>query len=72
MIFDAKFPYKLSYFELLCLLTKMAAKTMKSCIRGHFEYSVKTSRLQDLLYTHPLGKQDMPLGLLRCILQIEI
>ena len=28
-IFDAEFPYKLSYFEPLCLLNKMAAKTVK-------------------------------------------
>ena len=28
-IFDAKFPYKLSYFEPLCLLAKMAVKTVK-------------------------------------------
>ena len=28
-IFVAKFPYKRSYFEPLCLLAKMAAKTMK-------------------------------------------
>ena len=28
-IFDAEFPYKLSYFEPLYLLAKMAAKTVK-------------------------------------------
>ena len=28
-IFDAEFPYKLSYFEPFCLLNKMAAKTVK-------------------------------------------
>ena len=27
-IFDAELPYKLSYFEPLCLLNKMAAKTV--------------------------------------------
>ena len=32
-IFDADFPYKLSYFEPLCLLNKMAAKTVKRSIR---------------------------------------
>ena len=31
-IFDAEFPYKLSYFEPLCLLAKMAAKTVKSLL----------------------------------------
>ena len=31
-IFDAEFPYKLSYFEPLCLLNKMAAKTVKRSI----------------------------------------
>ena len=39
-IFDAEFSCnKLSYFESYCLLTKMAAKTIKSCIRSLFEYS---------------------------------
>ena len=32
-IFDTKFPYKLSYFEPLCLLNKMAAKTVKRSIK---------------------------------------
>ena len=27
-IFDAEYPHKLSYFEPLCLLAKMAAKTV--------------------------------------------
>ena len=31
-IFDAEFPYKLSYFEPLCLLNKMATKTVKRSI----------------------------------------
>ena len=31
-IFDAEFPHKLSYFEPLCLLNKMAAKTVKRSI----------------------------------------
>ena len=31
-IFDAEFPYKLSHFEPLCLLNKMAAKTVKESI----------------------------------------
>ena len=31
-IFDAKFPYKLSYFEPLCLSAKMAAETVKRAI----------------------------------------
>ena len=31
-IFDAEFPYKLSYVEPLCLLNKLAAKTMKRSI----------------------------------------
>ena len=38
-IFEAKFPYKLSYFGPLCLLAKMVAKTVKrpivSCIIGN-------------------------------------
>ena len=29
-IFDAEFPYKLSYFEPLCLPAKMAAETIRS------------------------------------------
>ena len=32
-IFDAEFPYKLSYFEQLCLLAKMVAKTVKRPIK---------------------------------------
>ena len=31
-IFDAEFPYKLSYFEPLCQLNKKAAKTVKRLI----------------------------------------
>ena len=31
-IFDAEFPYKLSYFDPLCLLNKIAAKTVKRSI----------------------------------------
>ena len=31
-ILDAEFPYKLSYFKPLCLLNKMAAKTVKRSI----------------------------------------
>ena len=31
-IFDAEFPYTLSYFEPLCLMNKMAAKTVKRAI----------------------------------------
>ena len=34
-MFHAEFPYKLSYFEPLCLLANMAAKTVKSSIAGH-------------------------------------
>ena len=37
-IFDTEFPYKLSYFEPLCLLAKMAAKTMKSPIEHVSKY----------------------------------
>ena len=35
-IFDAEIPYKLSYFEPLCLLAKMAAKTVKRLIKSCF------------------------------------
>ena len=31
-IFDAEFPYKFSYFESLCQLNKMAAKTVKRSV----------------------------------------
>ena len=42
-IFDAEFPYKLSYFEPLCLLNKMAVKTVKSSIQllGYNQYEWK-------------------------------
>ena len=49
-IFDAEFPYKLSYFEPLCLLAKMAAKTVKRRIAlklryqthpGHVPYTLR-------------------------------
>ena len=36
-IFDAEFPYKFSYFEPLCLFTKMAAKTVKRPIKNYLE-----------------------------------
>ena len=35
-IFDAEFLYELSYFEPLCLLAKMAAKTLKRPIGASF------------------------------------
>ena len=37
-IFDAEFPCKLSYFEPLCLMNKMAAKTAKRSIANWFIY----------------------------------
>ena len=40
-IFDAEFPYKLSYFEPLCLLAKMAVKTV---IRQAYYYYNLTSQ----------------------------
>ena len=39
-IFDAQFSYKLSYFEPLCLLNKMAAKTVKRSIILSLELSL--------------------------------
>ena len=38
-IFGAEFPYKLSYFEPLCLLNKMVAKTVKKSIAKLFSLS---------------------------------
>ena len=34
-IFDVEFPYKLAYFEPLCLLTKMVANSVKRPIMLH-------------------------------------
>ena len=42
-IFDAEFPYKLSYFEPLCLPAKMAAENVIRPIRVHFIVSVSFS-----------------------------
>ena len=39
-IFDAEFPYKLFYFEPLCLLNKMAAKTVKRPIPFRFQSAI--------------------------------
>ena len=40
-IVDAKFPYKLSYFEPICLTAKMAAKTVMRmkvyCVSHHWD-----------------------------------
>ena len=47
-IFDAKLPYKLSYFVPLCLLNKMAAKTMKRSISHSRCYGrIKLSQTQE-------------------------
>ena len=38
-IFDAEFPYKFSYFEPLCILAKMAAKTVIRPVENKFLFS---------------------------------
>ena len=48
-IFDAEFPYKLSYFESLCLPAKMAAETVIRPIESRFYRSARSGLPRQVL-----------------------